>query len=131
MASRRETEQAKSKEAVEEVQIHHYIFGSFSIHLFGERCALRFEVCYNCLNWYLQVETREEQNKKWEETRAGRVDSWRNWTNGKRKGSVRGLCNSVTTYYIPNLCLSPFCDSGPTFIKPPKIQKEEDKRQVQ
>jgi len=28
-------------------------------------------------------------------------------------------------------CLSLFCDSGPTFIKPPKIQKEEDKRQVQ
>ena len=43
---------------------------------------------------HLQVETREEQNKKWEETRAGRVDSWRNWTNGKRTGCVGLLSNS-------------------------------------
>lgn len=53
----------------------------------------------------VEVETREEQNKKWEETRAGRVDSWRSWTSGKRAG-------------------------GPTFIRPPKIQKEDNTRQV-
>ena len=44
-----------------------------------------FDPDSDCL---FQVETREEQNKKWEETRAGRVDSWRNWTNGKRTGCV-------------------------------------------
>jgi hypothetical protein len=108
MASRRETEQSKSKEAVEEVLQNSKKMANI-IWFFGFR---------------FQVETREEQNKKWEETRAGRVDSWRNWTNGKRTGCV-------CAYSLPesdNLNF-PHC-SGPTFIRPPKIQKEEHTRQV-
>ena len=51
-----------------------------------------FLKCDKVFTLHLQVETREEQNKKWEETRAGRVDSWRSWTSGKRKRFVREQC---------------------------------------
>ena len=51
-----------------------------------------FSKCDKVFTLHLQVETREEQNKKWEETRAGRVDSWRSWTSGKRKRFVREQC---------------------------------------
>ena len=51
-----------------------------------------FLKCDEVFTLHLQVETREEQNKKWEETRAGRVDSWRSWTSGKRKRFVREQC---------------------------------------
>ena len=105
MASRREAEQSKSKEAVEEV---HWQFVAELLMLNAQDFCPSFGFWASYVDsdggvwnvsfswrrrttvyfWHLQVETREEQNKKWEETRNGRVDSWRNWTNGKRKGCV-------------------------------------------
>jgi hypothetical protein len=96
MASRRETEQSKSKDAEEEV----IIFFARSMSVAMLICIILYYFIFfeflKCdkvfFTLHLQVETREEQNKKWEETRAGRVDSWRSWTSGKRKRFVREQC---------------------------------------